>query len=489
MKLAAKITTVLVLSILLLLVIAEFIMLQHENEQMQRDMEVDMRKLGMTITEIVRQFEATGGIEGAREIIRHINGINKRRVAQIVFLDDERLDCPSVPRHMLTFQEDVMSFPYPDANGTPHLYTYVRYSSVTARPAALELSEPIEHTGRNNYYFALHALTLMGATALLGAVLVVALGAAWVGRPLRQLIDKTRRIGKGDLSGPITTGRRDEFGELAIALNSMCDQLRQAQGKIQDEAEARIAAQTQLRHVDRLRTVGRLAAGIAHELGTPLNVVSGRANLIASGQLDDQQTRESAAIIKGEADRIAKIIRQLLDFARRNTPQRRETDLVQLSRQTLELLSPIAEKNGATLELGTVPETCPLEVDPGQIQQVMTNLLVNAVQATGKGGSVVLGLDRADATPPEGVDAHPGQYVRIQVRDNGEGIPDDIHDQLFEPFFTTKQVGQGTGLGLSIAYGIVQDHGGWIDFTSNPGEGSEFSVYLPTEVSPCQDES
>ena len=157
---------------------------------------------------------------------------------------------------------------------------------------------------------------------------------------------------------------------------------------------------------------------------------------------------------------------------------------MQLSRQTLELLSPIAEKNGTTLELATVPRHVELEVDPGQIQQVITNLLVNAVQATGEGGRVVLAMDRTDATPPEGVDAQPGQYVRVRVCDNGEGISDDIQDQLFEPFFTTKQVGQGTGLGLSIAYGIVQDHGGWIEFHSNPGEGSEFSVYLPTEVAP-----
>jgi signal transduction histidine kinase len=448
-----------------------------------------MQKLGTTITRIVRRFEATEGIAGAQEIIDQINSVSERQYVQIVFLDGEGLNRPRVPLQELQFQTNVLSLPRTDEEGIEHMYTYVRYSSVTARPTALELSEPIHHTKQNSTFFALHALIVMGATTLLGAVLVVALGSAWIGRPLRQLIDKTRRIGQGDLSGPLAIKRRDEFGELAQALNSMCDQLQQAQDKIQDEAEARIAAQTQLRHVDRLRTVGRLAAGIAHELGTPLNVISGRANLIASGQLDGPQTRESAEAIKSEADRIAKIIRQLLDFARRSSPQRRQTDLVQLSRQTVELLTPIAKKNGAQLLIGSVPDACSLEVDPGQIQQVITNLLVNAFQATGADGRVELTIDRQAAKPPEGVDATHGQYVRIQVRDNGSGIPDDIHDQLFEPFFTTKQVGQGTGLGLSIAYGIVQDHGGWIDFTTNPGKGSEFSVYLPTEVAACQDES
>jgi signal transduction histidine kinase len=130
-----------------------------------------------------------------------------------------------------------------------------------------------------------------------------------------------------------------------------------------------------------------------------------------------------------------------------------------------------------------------VEVDSGQIQQVLTNLMVNAFQSTGDDGRVQLQIDQLPKTPPEGVDAEAGQFVRMQVCDNGSGIPVEIQDQLFEPFFTTKQVGQGTGLGLSIAYGIMQDHGGWIDVVSNPGEGSVFSVYLPTEVVTCPDES
>jgi signal transduction histidine kinase len=269
----------------------------------------------------------------------------------------------------------------------------------------------------------------------------------------------------------------------------MCDQLRQAQEKIADEARARVAALEQLRHADRLRTVGRLAAGIAHELGTPLNVVSGRAGLIASGRLSAEDVHKSALTIKTEADRIAGIIRQLLDFARRNTPQRKLVDVNELVHQTLELLKPIAEKRACAVTVIPLAPSSMLHVDPGQLQQVLTNLIVNASESMPRGGPIDVTITRQELQPARGTDRTAGEYVRIDVRDRGEGMAPDILDQIFEPFFTTKPVGEGTGLGLSIAYGIVQEHGGWIDVASSPGHGSCFSVYLPTEVTACKDES
>ena len=124
------------------------------------------------------------------------------------------------------------------------------------------------------------------------------------------------------------------------------------------------------------------------------------------------------------------------------------------------------------------------EVDVGQIQQALTNLVVNAVQAMPNGGKVDIALGRKCATPPEPEPGGEKMYYSIEVRDEGVGIPEEHVQHLFEPFFTTKEVGEGTGLGLSIAYGIVQEHGGWIDVTSRPGEGSCFTVFLPEETNP-----
>jgi signal transduction histidine kinase len=306
---------------------------------------------------------------------------------------------------------------------------------------------------------------------------------------MQQLIDKTRRIGRGDLSQPVEVQRRDEFGELAGALNSMCDQLRQAQQRAREEMTARINTLSQLRHADRLRTVGRLAAGIAHELGTPLNVISGRANLIATRELSEQQVRDSATAIKSEADRIAAIVRQLLDFARRGSPQRQQVDMVHLVRQTVELLGPIGQKTGCRVRIGEAPESCPLAVDSHQIQQVLTNLIMNAIESMPQGGDVDVRLAPTELPPPDSPSAEPAPWLRISVRDQGPGIAPDAREQIFEPFFTTKDVGEGTGLGLSIAFGIVQDHEGWIDVSSQEGQGSCFSVLLPRSPAACKAES
>lgn len=490
MRLAARITSLLIVGILLLMIIAQFVMLKHENEEAENDMRRDATQLGTVICHIVEDMWELGGQTRARRALEEIDGLNEEVGVHIVYFDADpgTAEAPSNPNVRYEALRAVYSDHYRDTSGQECLFTYARLS-VETRPAAIEISERMDHTKRNTTYIAMHAMTLIIATALLGAVMAVVAGSAWIGRPLRRLIDKTRRIGEGDLSGPLVLHRNDEFGELAMALNSMCEQLRLAQEKIDAEAKARIATLDQLRHADRLRTVGRLAAGIAHEVGTPLNVISGRAGLIGSGRLDEEETRKSATTIKTEADRIATIVRQLLDFARRNTPQRKSVDLPSLTRQTIELLQPIAEKRHSKVELARAPAQLAVHVDSGQVQQVLTNLIVNAVESMPDGGEVEVEIEQVMARQPDQVDAAETPCARITICDRGEGISPEILEQIFEPFFTTKQVGDGTGLGLSIAYGIVQEHGGWIDVTSEPGEGSCFAVFLPLEVAVCKDES
>ena len=128
-------------------------------------------------------------------------------------------------------------------------------------------------------------------------------------------------------------------------------------------------------------------------------------------------------------------------------------------------------------------------VDAGQIQQVLTNLIVNAIQATPAGGRVTVGATRKHCRPPAGETAAEGNYCCLTVEDTGQGISEDVRKRLFEPFVTTKEIGQGTGLGLSIAYGIVQEHGGWIGVQSEVGRGSRFQVYLPERNQECKVES
>ena len=304
-------------------------------------------------------------------------------------------------------------------------------------------------------------------------------GVAFVGRPIHALIEQARRIGAGDLSKRLHLHQLDEIGELSSEMNSMSDRLEAAYQRVEAEASAKTAAEEQLRHAERLTTVGKLASGVAHELGTPLNVVGVRAKMIAVGEAKGDAVAENAKIIVQESERMAAIIRQLLDFARRRTGSRAEIDLVPIADQTVALLEPLAQKTAVCLSVEAAPGRHVIDGDPGQMTQVLTNLVINAVHAMPEGGAVrifVASEQRAAANDPSG---ERRAWVAVRVVDEGQGIPESIRPHIFEPFFTTKQVGEGTGLGLSVAYGIVQDHGGFIEVKSEVLRGSAFTLYLP----------
>jgi signal transduction histidine kinase len=258
--------------------------------------------------------------------------------------------------------------------------------------------------------------------------------------------------------------QKDEFGLLATELNAMSGQL--------------VSTLEQLRHADRLTTVGQLASGVAHELGTPLNVVLARAGMIAAGDTTPEETKEYARVVVGATERMAKIIRQLLQFARRKGPQRAPTDMRGLVRDVLDLLAPLAAKRGVSVAAAGSDVRAEANVEVGELQQVITNLVMNAVQATPSGGKVEVTLTDERARAPE-ADAREQSCLCMRVKDTGAGIAAEHIPRIFEPFFTTKDVGEGTGLGLAVTYGIVRDHGGWISVDSAPGSGTTFAVFLP----------
>jgi signal transduction histidine kinase len=261
-------------------------------------------------------------------------------------------------------------------------------------------------------------------------------------------------------------------------MDAMCDRLVEANERAASEVRARMDMLEQLRHADRLMTVGKLASGVAHEIGTPLNVVEARAAMIAEGVGSLDEAAEYAKVIGRATERIARIIRQLLAFARRGTAQKAECDLAVLAKHTVELLEPLASKRRVTLRVSGGEGSCYVDADAAQVEQVLTNLVMNAIQATER-GSVEVELSRERVAPPADVGGPEGDYARVVVRDEGRGIEPEHLPHVFEPFFTTKDVGQGTGLGLSISYGIVREHGGWITAASEPGKGATLTFHLP----------
>ena len=485
MKLALKLVSAFMLCAALLAAGHAYFTIQRETIAFEKRAEADAQELAGSIQDQIPTALQQMGPEGLDRLLQNTSTYAVTTRVRWVWFDARpgTPHSPTVPPERLqaVVVERFVSIPAQRTDGNRELLTYCPIEMGDHRKGGLEVSRPMEELEEKKREVIRQTVQLMISMLLLTGGIAAVLGVRMVGRPLNLLIEKTQRIGAGDLSGPVHLRTGDELAQLGESLNEMCEALASSEDKIREETEARTAAVSQLRHADRLKTVGRLASGMAHELGTPLNVVSGRAGLIASGKLSDEEIVQSASAIQAEANKMTTIIRQLLDFARRNTPHRVKADLWQIVHDTAKLLTPIAQKQNVTVELPEHPDPATTMVDTAQIQQVLTNLIVNAIQAMPEGGALKITIEGETVVPPNEVEGTNDTFYRIDVEDEGEGIAEQDLDQLFEPFFTTKDVGQGTGLGLSIAYGIVQEHGGCISVTSEPGQGSCFSVYLPKE--------
>ncbi len=361
------------------------------------------------------------------------------------------------------------------------LYTYVPVVLDQDRVGALELSESFE---RSQAYLSDSKLRIATMTLL---IIVMAAGIAWltgllfIARPVEALIGKARAIGRGDLETPLVLNGYGELTLLGREMNLMSAQLATARNRLEEESAARIAALQQLRHADRLKTVGTLAAGLAHELGTPLNVIAMRAKMIETGEVAADEVGRNATIIAEQTESISRIIGQLMDFARVRSLQTEKVRVTSVIEQATELVQPIAEKKEVEIVLKPGDASLVGEIDADQFVQVLTNLLVNAMHACDAdgGGEVEITVDEMERIHPDEDEPVMRSYVGVSVRDDGVGISEEHLGQVFEPFFTTKAVGEGSGLGLSVSYGIVREHGGWIEAESEEGVGTEFIVILP----------
>ncbi|MBT8495579.1 MAG: HAMP domain-containing histidine kinase [Deltaproteobacteria bacterium] len=326
--------------------------------------------------------------------------------------------------------------------------------------------------------------TQLWTTAMLVlACLVVSLmlGYWLIARPIETLVAHARAIGDGDYSEVEVARQRDEIGRLAREMRSMATRLREASARAATERRRHAAVLQQLRHADRLSTVGKLASSLAHEMGTPLNVVSGRAQLIAS-RTDDDKVKAGAQTIVGQAERLSAIIEDLLSFSRRKGLAKENTNVGDLLEHAIGLVQPLADDHAIEIVQRDHP-AIECSLDAQKTLQILTNLMVNAVQAMPDGGTIALSAGTETFDKPPEKRSRPGDYVVISVEDEGTGISDEDLEHIFEAFFTTKRAGQGTGLGLSVCQGIVREHGGWLDVESAVGKGTTFTTYLPKEDS------
>ena len=480
MKIARKLAIALVLGIGVVMAAYAALQVHQEVKLFESDV-ARVQRIGRFVMTIIREVWASEGEARVRELVQQGDKGVPEVGFRVVGLDPAGTDPP--PARLSALEQRMLQngnyvVLRDDAeDGGPWRYTYVPIGVAGKFPAAVEVRESLQRqlTYIRMGHFAILAAAL--AVALVCGLIASALQYRYVGRPLQRLRDKALRAGRGDFSGPVRLRQNDEIGELAASVNLMCDQIAAANRRAADEATARIAALEQMRHTDRLATVGQLAAGVAHELGTPLNVVSARAQLIATTEMPRTEYTKHALVVVEQADRMTEIIQQLLDFSRRRPAAPALVSLHHVVIRTLDMLSSVAQKARVQL-LSDAPEQPVLAyVDQNRLQQALTNIVLNAIQSMPKGGAVRVTTSVQAARPPGG-DAH-ADYACVSVEDQGKGIAPEQIAHVFEPFFTTKEVGEGTGLGLAVAHGIVTEHGGWITVESEMGKGSRFVMHLP----------
>jgi signal transduction histidine kinase len=305
-----------------------------------------------------------------------------------------------------------------------------------------------EATSRNSLSLVFSCVTV--AMIIIGYILAIT-----IARPIIRLREVSNAVAAGDLDQQSGLERRDEIGDLARSFDSMVYQLKNRTAElIQSE---------------KLSAIGQMAAGIAHDVKNPLAVVKGMSEELKEDFRTEPQMLEYLDMISNNADRANTIISDLMKFSRESKFEKSYLNLFDTVTSALRLTDYLAKKGKVQVEVVKRGEKLMLNYDPQLIEQVLINLIQNAIQAMPKGGRLTLAVGKHNHS------------AIIQIQDTGVGIPEENLKKIFDPFFTTKPIGEGTGLGLSVSYGIIKNHDGDIRVQSKVGKGTVFTIRLPLD--------
>jgi two-component system NtrC family sensor kinase len=288
-----------------------------------------------------------------------------------------------------------------------------------------------------------------------------------IATPIRTLEKITKKIALGDFSENIEVRGKDELSSLEASFNLMEEKLKNALGSLEHTIEKLMEKQAQLVEAEKLASIGKLAAGIAHEINNPLTAVLTFSNLMLEQCPPSDPRHEKLKLMARETDRARTIVRQLLNFGRETVIKPEKININQPVSEIADSL--VAQDAFKGIELSvTLGENLPdVYADPAQIGQVVLNILLNAIHAITPPGKIEVSTRTNE------------KNVEIVFFDTGKGISEEHIRKIFDPFFTTKDVSKGTGLGLAVSYGIIKKHGGDIDVASKEGQGTTFTVRLP----------
>ena len=499
MKLGTKLTLSLVLSVILTMTIHGYWSLHQEEEEAVREIRVGMAGFTRAVQTMLTHFYADN--HNLTETQKFLNAVAPRgNIHGVVLydLDGKRAafssslkypgDFPRLnPRPILDIDPGPVLRDFKERDGYLHEENTLIYYRI--QPIFSSRGHPL-----GAFVLARHGPQLMAsvlerrnriiATTVILIILLSALILTIVRRnvtlPINQLIDRIREISMGDWTQRIETSGASELNLLADEFNRMSEQIEMGYRRLVEEQRENLKLERNFRQSERLASVGQLAAGLAHEMGTPLNIIGGRAEHLLRRQRTPEETKQNLEIIRGQIDRIAALVRQLLQFSRRKEPIFRDIDLNTLIANVRNLLEHKLAALNVHVDLNRSGIAWPtIRADADLLQQVFINLFLNSLYAMKPGGHIRIAAEVMRNGSSAGSSASTGDWLKISFEDDGAGIAPENLDRIFDPFFTTKDVGEGTGLGLTVSYGIIKDHDGEIKVESDLGKFTRFLIYLP----------
>lgn len=488
MKIALKLTIALTVPLVALTAIIGYLYHRQSQELLREELSKEGRAIALVVQIAAEDYLRDRQLGDLRELVDRITGYE--RVLGLRLFDPNReLIYQSGSLKPYPFQHaELLSQTLSDRKpvemrrligGQPALGFIVplldRRGRLLGAVQVLQLESYIQDDARSTRNF----IMVLGLAMVMATVAIVLLVTRFsISRPAEELVRSFREVGAREVPTRVPIRAEDEFGWLSREFNGMCERLELTRHSLLVEQERRRDVELHLRNAERLASVGRLAAGLAHEIGTPLNVIGGRAQSALRSITGNVALEKNLSTISVQTERIVRIVRDMLDFARMRPPRRSRTNLVAVLDKVLNLLEQQFEARRVRVDFDRTDQPPSLVADSDQLEQVFLNLVLNALDAMPNGGDLKI-TSRTEMLVHPRRQGLPHPCVAVSVSDTGIGIRPEDRDHVFDPFFTTKEAGQGTGLGLSVSYGIIEEHAGWFELDSEIGRGTRITVVLP----------
>ncbi|MEX2479850.1 MAG: ATP-binding protein, partial [Gammaproteobacteria bacterium] len=447
--------------------------LQFASVQQEARLKEDLTLIARAVRLPIGRNLEQGDIDGVQSALRSVFAIGRVHGASVYDVDGQRVAAAGIATRE----------PISDAAATTAVSTgqiQERYEEVHGRNVFLQFQPVLDSGGRINgllqisrrqsdFHAALHELerTAWAAWVVLALMMtaIVVIGHyRGVGRHVNHILAAMRRIERGEPALPVDQGGPRELTAIGAGFNRMLAGMAQAQAQLETHRQSEATLNEKLRHQEKMAAIGRIASGVAHELGAPMSVILGRARRIEQSHPDDPVIARQITAIRQQSERLTALVEQLLEYCRPSSAARRPVAPLQLLETSVHALRPEMAAAGPAIEVDAASALPSFEGDPRRLELALVNLLRNAVQAA---RTVV----RVSAAAHDGV-------VTIAVDDDGPGLS-IAASQALEPFFTTKAAGEGTGLGLAIVNHIVAEHGGRLEISRSRLGGCRVSLLLP----------